>query len=432
MPVPKEMKGLTESTLVSVPLPELVLCVSSAVDLMCREVAEHHKRVAFIATAIGEVMGLEKHRIHDMLVAGLLHDVGAFSLQERLDTLSFETRAVGHAASGAALLRTFAPFERVAEMVRHHHADWEKGEAVKRHVPYESLILHLADRVAVQMHDAETVLERTRSIKERIHEHSGTMFPPELVDAFMDIGERESFWLDVVSQDIGVVLGAKGEHMTMQLDPKGLLEFGKLVTRLIDFRSRFTSVHSRGVAACAEALADLSGFSEEDRVLMRMAGYLHDLGKLVVPSEIIEKNSSLSMAERSNVMRHTFYTYRILEHIKAFEKVRTWAAFHHERMDGSGYPFHLKGEQLPHGSRIMAVADVFTALTEDRPYRSGMSLFEAQGIMREMVAGQHLDGDIVALAGRHSDSLNATRELVQVEALEDYASFMTQVQGGQA
>jgi HD-GYP domain-containing protein (c-di-GMP phosphodiesterase class II) len=409
-----------------VPLSELVLCVSSAMDLMCEQVAQHNIRVAGIAAALGAHMDLPDEHVEELVIAGALHDIGAFSLQDRLDTLSFEAvRPEAHAAAGAALLATFPPFDRISQIVRHHHKAWMKGTAVRQHdIPFESFVLHLADRVEVQMRSPQTILEDSQEIKNLMQSGAGDIFHPDIVDAFQEISERESFWLEAISPNVEELFERKGGNLPLSLDSEMLFDFGLLITRFIDFRSRFTSVHSRGVAATAEKIAELAGFSEYDRTLMRLAGYLHDLGKLVVPSEIIEKPASLSNAERCNVKRHTFYTHRLLGTVGSFDRVNIWAALHHERMDGTGYPFRYKDTELPQGARIMAVADVFTALTEDRPYRPGMRVPDALALMREMAAGRHLDPSIVALASRHMENLNQAREDAQCGALDEYARFV--------
>ena len=107
--------------------------------------------------------------------------------------------------------------------------------------------------------------------------------------------------------------------------------------------------------------------------------------------------------------RHPYLTYRTLEAVKGMAELSSWASFHHERLDGNGYPFHLKAEDLSAGSRIMAVADVFTAITEDRPYRKGMQRRETAQTLEKMVKVKALDGDTVSALMFHFDDINAVR-----------------------
>ena len=156
---------------------------------------------------------------------------------------------------------------------------------------------------------------------------------------------------------------------------------------------------------------------------MRLAGYLHDLGKLAVPSEILEKPDKLTAAEFAVIRSHTYYTYRVLEKISGLETVNEWASFHHERLNGDGYPFHRAGDTLSLGSRIMAVADVLTAITEDRPYRAGMAPEKAMGILTSMAEGGVLDPSVVELARVNFDQVNQARGLAQSSALEEFESY---------
>ncbi|MGC8574942.1 MAG: HD-GYP domain-containing protein [Caldisericum sp.] len=156
---------------------------------------------------------------------------------------------------------------------------------------------------------------------------------------------------------------------------------------------------------------------------MEIAGYLHDLGKLAVPKEILEKPDKLSTEEFNVVKSHTYYTYRILSCIPNFETINRWASFHHERLDGSGYPFRLSAFDLPLGSRIMAVADVFTALTEDRPYRAGMDVDKALKIIENMSQNNILDVYTVQLLKKNIAKVNEARIYSQTEALREYEKF---------
>jgi HD-GYP domain-containing protein (c-di-GMP phosphodiesterase class II) len=155
---------------------------------------------------------------------------------------------------------------------------------------------------------------------------------------------------------------------------------------------------------------------------MEIAGYIHDIGKLSVPNEILEKNGKLDPAEFNVIRKHTYYTYAILRKIDALERIAAWAAFHHERIDGNGYPFHIEGKDIARLARIMAISDVFTALTEDRPYREGLDREKTMKILYSMADGA-LDRSIVELLDKNYDRVNDIRAKAQSEALEEYHSI---------
>ena len=168
-------------------------------------------------------------------------------------------------------------------------------------------------------------------------------------------------------------------------------------------------------------LTKLSGFSDRECHMMEIAGFLHDLGKLAVSNEILEKNGALSDEEIHEMRKHTYYTYIILNKIKGLEHISTWAAYHHEKLNGNGYPFHVKGEDFSKLARIMAVADIFTAITEDRPYRAGMSEDEAVRVLNNMVENGSIDGTIVKLVQDNAAHINDVRAKAQQAALEEFS-----------
>lgn len=410
-----------------VPLFDIVMCLSNAMDLVSQTVVDHHKRVAYIALSIATELGLFPEEQSNLLLAGLLHDSGALSLKERLDTLQFELKNPHkHAELGCLLLKRFKPFSKIASLVRYHHVHWSKGSGsqVRRDkVPREAHILHLADRVSVLIDKQKEVLGQVKGICQRIQKNSGKMFVPEFVDVFKSLSTKEYFWLDAASLSISSILARRSRLPITELDMMGLLDLAKLFSQIIDFRSRFTATHSSGVAASAEALARFIGFSERECQMMKIAGYLHDLGKLAVPAEILEKPAKLTKDEFNIIKNHTFYTYRILETISDLEVISTWASFHHERLDGKGYPFHHKGENLSLGSRIMAVADVHTAITEDRPYRKAMNSDKALQIVEERAKNLALDSNIISILTLHQDEVNCIRITAQKIASKEYQDF---------
>ncbi|MCB7129288.1 MAG: HD domain-containing protein, partial [Candidatus Brocadiales bacterium] len=150
----------------------------------------------------------------------------------------------------------------------------------------------------------------------------------------------------------------------------------------------------------------LFGFSETEVLMMSLAGLLHDVGKLSIPDEILEKPGKLTEQEFDIIKQHTFYTFHILNNIKGFDEMSKWAAYHHERLDGTGYPFRIPGSDMSVGSRVMAVSDVFTALSEDRPYRKHLKKDKVIDILDKQVTGGALDGKIVNIVKDSYDDVN--------------------------
>ena len=413
-----------------IPLMDLILCLSETVDLISSDLSNHHIRVAFIASMLGQEIDLPVKVQHQLLIAGAMHDVGALSLKEKLHALNFETESnLKHAHYGYLLLSAFEPFSFAAKIVKHHHCHWD-NEAIEDEngdtVLPESHLLHLADRIAVLIDDNANVLDQIEIIKQQIKEQSGKMFNPKYVDAFLSISSKEYFWLSIESPRIKYSLLKDVPLPTLILDVDEVIELTQLFSHIIDFRSPFTANHSSGVAASARALAKLVGFSERECKMMEIAGYLHDLGKLAIPAELLDKEDRLTPTEFNVVKKHVFYTYRALERIDAFDTINTWASLHHEQLDGNGYPFHHKAKDIPLGSRILAVADVLTALIEDRPYRKGLSSDAALKLIQSMVKSGALDAYVVEVLDKNFDYINFERKSAQVKSAKLYDDFFQQ------
>ena len=417
--------------MLNIPLIDVALGFSGAIDLISPQITNHQKRVSYIAYSISTEMGIKQDEKRQILLAGLLHDCGAIHDWEKLEALRFDfgTNAMerqNHGIRGWKLLRDFEDLKAAADIIRFHHVYWDErnsGPGENTPIPLGSHIIHLADRIDVLVDRNCEILQQRILIGNKIQNTSVKMFMPDAVEAFLNLSSREYFWFDLVNPFIDEMLRKfTGDYM-VTVDIKKLLSLAGIFNKIIDFRSSFTAAHSIGVAECATILAKKMNFSKEDVRMMNVAGLLHDLGKLAVPIEILEKNGPLSVNEFNIMKTHTFYSYRILERIPQLEKINEWASYHHEKIDGSGYPFGLDQKELSLGSRIMAVSDVFTALTEARPYRQALSVMEAIGIINGMVKDKHLDGDVFSELKRHIEEINQLKLNAQGSVLAKHKEF---------
>ena len=405
-----------------IPIYDFIRAISETVDHVLPVLNDHHKKVANISYRIAQEMKMPDDEIQRIVLAAIVHDIGAFSTGERLKLLnyeSFEENLDEHAMQGYGLFKGFTPLAKVAKLIQYHHEDYDP---LKRDVSLGSYVIHLADRVSV-LPDAESeILGQVPDVVEKIclKKHK---FHPDAFSALGRLTKQECFWFEVFlpSSDTSVLKSTLFSKRIIGLDI--LQNFAKLIARIIDFKSRFTVTHSSGVAAVARELSALLGFSERECKLMEIAGLLHDLGKLAVPNEILEKNGKLSSEEFNVIKKHTFYTYDILSKITGMEEIAAWAAYHHERQDGNGYPFHVKGEHFSKLARVMAVADVFTALTEDRPYRRGMDKKETMDILFDLGDYGGIDKSVVNVAYHNYLQINEIRINAQKEERNNYAIF---------
>lgn len=388
----------------AVDLNETVLALSDALDLVGVDVVQHGKRVAFVADATARVLGLTEDDASDLFLASVLHDCGVSSTRvagKLLGEVDWES-SNDHCLQGAELLGAFPPFSRLATIVLHHHTHWDADEA-SRPPGGERLLANLvflADRVdafVLRTARRDVLLARTE-IRQAIGALAGSFFAPELVEAFLAASEAEAFWLSLEPRHLERwLLDRIATAVPRPAPADSLRSLAGIFARIVDSKSRFTAEHSDGVARLARLLGTLAGLPKETCARMEIAGLLHDLGKLRVRDEVLEKASALDEGEFAEIERHTFETYQILRRIGPLADVALWAAYHHEALSGRGYPFHRRGDEIPLPARLVAVADVFQALAQNRPYRAPLSPSDILRHLQGMAERGKLDPAAVAL-----------------------------------
>lgn len=175
-----------------------------------------------------------------------------------------------------------------------------------------------------------------------------------------------------------------------------------MFANIVDCKSEFTYRHSLGVKAVAALLAEVQHLDASEQESVILAALLHDLGKLRVDDSMLEKPGPFDENERLIMHRHCFDTWQLLHRIRGFEEIAHIASMHHETLDGLGYPRGLSASELPRTARLIAVADVFQALVQNRPYRQPMPLSAALDVMTQMVVRGKLDPEQVGLLILHA------------------------------
>jgi len=384
----------------------MVLSLSDAMDLASPQLAQHQQRTGFIAAELGRAAGLPNSRLESIFVAALLHDVGALSLEEKIALHNWETTDTEpHCSRGAALLETVPWLNDEARLLKFHHTEWRRWEeTIESPVVFDSQLLFLADYMERLIDRNRYILHQYEDILSQVYALAGTSFHADILDLVRTACTREEFWLDLCSPRLYAILLNEGPFPKTEIGLSEISVISRLFRNIIDFRSRFTATHSSGVAVAASELSRIFGLTEMETELMEVAGSLHDIGKLVVPNSILDKPGPLTKEEMAVMKSHTYYTYSVLKTIFGTESITEWAAYHHEKLDESGYPFHCKDANLDTGARIVAAADIFTALAEDRPYRPRMADKEIVGILKGSSDTGLLDRRIVSdLIENHDD-----------------------------
>ena len=312
-----------------------------------------------------------------------------------LPLASEQERATPRSGRGARIIRKLGLGETAAEAVRNLDERWD-GRGSPDRLAGEQIPL-LSRLCAVAQHLDYVAIQRgEQGAIESLKAGSGAWFDPQVVRMAISLDWKGTLWNQCRPEDSR----EDTRQAVLDLDNRQthLVESGRIdqiceaFADVVDAKSHFTFRHSLGVAEAAFGIAQNMGMPGGRTQLVRRAALLHDIGKLSVSNRILDKKTGLDSDEWSAVYQHPSITRLILERVAPFREIAIIAGEHHEKLDGSGYPHRLEGRHLSLESRIISVADVYGALSEDRPYRPGLMLDEILAIMAKLVPHQ-LDAD---------------------------------------
>jgi len=390
-------------------LSETIFYLSDAFSLVGGDLVDHAKRVAFMALECAKELNWDDKQKDHLFLASILHDCGVSKTETYERILNFEgVNAGNHSARGAELLNASTSLAYLSECVLHHHVDWNvlKGIDLSDKVKLAANCINMLDTtdfltLYFQREKSNILLHRDR-IRRKVADGNNRVFNPQLVDVFMKVSQPEAFWLVL---DKGLCSSytkswVEGKQQS-NIDFADLKSVILLYSNMVDAKSFYTKQHSEGVASLSRCLGELFKLNEHSCDKLELAGLLHDLGKLRVPEYILDKPDKLTEEELFIVKRHSFDTYDIIKDIRGFEEISLWASQHHERIDGSGYPFQYKHQQLSLEARIIAVADVFQSFTQDRPHREKLLPEDILIILKQEMNGGKLDKQCVLMVEKH-------------------------------
>jgi putative nucleotidyltransferase with HDIG domain len=449
MPVSQSSHGLR--------LAEIVSALSYALDLTDGQPAGHSVRCCWIGMHIGREIGLSEAEMFDLYYTLLLKDLGCSSnaaricqlfvtsdhafkrnvklmddslaqvlrfiadntavksgLAERLRTVLtvavhggkidrelIETRC----QRGADIARQMRFPEAVAQGILDLDEHWN-GKGKPLGLKGEAISIYARIALLAQVVDVfQTTAGKESALREVIR-RSGIWFDPALIAAFGRVSSDAGFWEGLVDPELDhKVFDLEPANSMQPVDEDLLDDIADGFAQVVDAKSPFTSGHSKRVALVTELIAGEMGMAPERKRWLVRAALLHDIGKLGVSNEVLDKPGKLDPAEWSAIKQHPQMGFDILQRIAAFRGMADIAAEHHEKLDGSGYPHGLGAEQLSLETRIVTVADIFDALTAERPYRAAMSTAKALEIMSADV-GRALDPACFAALTRSIERLS--------------------------
>ncbi|MEP7348788.1 MAG: HD domain-containing phosphohydrolase [Sphingorhabdus sp.] len=414
-------------------LSEILGAFSYALDLTEGQPAGHSIRACWIGTKLAQAIGLNDAELHDVYYAVLLKDLGCSVNAARVSQMFVgNDRQLKHAfkligpdpehfrefimtkvgvdvdtgvrdaavtillanagaimggimdarcTRGAAIARQLRFSDDVAQAIAHLDEHWD-GSGLPLGIAGEAI--HIGGRIAqlAQIVDVFFIAGgRTAAIAE-VMRRSGSWLDPKLADTFLRLANSSVFWTALESDNIAQDLFAlEPATLRVEVDDDYLDDIAAAFGQVIDAKSPYTSGHSERVGFYADAIGEQLELDAPIRRRLRRAAMLHDVGKLGVSSAILEKPGPLSSDERREMRKHAEHTTHILSQIGVMHDMALIAGSHHERLDGKGYPLGLDALSISREARIITVADIFDALTADRPYRAALPVDQALHVM---------------------------------------------------
>ncbi|KPU27514.1 HD family phosphohydrolase [Caloranaerobacter sp. TR13] len=390
-------------------LNEFLLAVSWALDFVETDILgiplNHSKRVAYISLRMAEEIGMHPEEIFDLVSLALLHDnsISEKAIHDTLqnknvDILNSIESCRNHCIVSEENLKNYPFLTNVEGVILYHHENYDgsgffgkKGDSI----PLMSQIISLADTLDLRFDLKNSYLKNRNKIISFVKANENKLFSSKLVDIFLKVSKNTSFWLDLKDEYVIRVLKSNVPSFSKNLSLEKIHDITKVFSKIIDSKSKFTLKHSYGLSLKASEMCDYYNKDKEEKLKLIIAADLHDLGKLAIPNSILDKDGKLTEKEFDIIRTHTYYTRIVLSEISGFEEITEWAANHHEKLDGSGYPFGKNNKQLDFNSRLMACLDIYQALTEERPYRKPMPHYKAIEILRQIADNGAIDSMIV-------------------------------------
>ncbi|AWK53094.1 phosphohydrolase [Clostridium beijerinckii] len=399
-----------------VTLKQVILIIHRTINSVDKRLLNHGEQVAYIMMNLLKADGsYSDEEILEICAVSVFHDIGAYKVTEIDKLVEVDTRKpIEHAIYGALFIKYFSPLSDLYKIVLTHHFTFKYFEDKHMNVMCkEGLLLNFADYI-------DRVYLNKKSFNKGNFEDDKGNYLKKHIDLFVEADRKFDFVSKIVNGTFEDELYSFFE--TKIINREEVISYSKMLAYSIDFRSEATVKHTITVEAISYQIAKICGLDEEKLTRIRIASVLHDIGKIGIPVEILEKPGKVSHEEFEIIKSHAMIGYNILSELN-IDDIRNVATLHHEKLDGSGYPFGLKAEQLSTEIRIIAIADIISALIGVRSYKGIFSKDKTINILLDMVNNNKIDGSITNLFINNYDYLIKEAEIQCRELMNIYLNL---------
>lgn len=382
----------------------MLYALSYALDCVEKELLgvaeEHAKWVAFISASMGKTLGYDYKKLTDLAACAALHDnaLTQYIAEEKQQGSDGLLHFGTHCTIGEENVQHFPFYTDMTGAILYHHENADGSGLFQKtaaETPVSAQIIHLADYLDATCQLKNISEEKYDRVAHLLKQQEGIFFSSDMVQLFFEAMPKEAY-LALQGNSICTLLHQVIPKELRECSFTQMQEVLGVFAKIIDYKSTFTRNHSVQIAQKVYQMADFYGYSQETKERLYVAGVLHDIGKMAIDNDVLEKPDKLTNQEFAYMQNHAWYTYEILSQMEDFADITAWASLHHEKLNGKGYPFGKTAAQLGKKERLMACIDIYQALSEDRPYKQGLPHDKCIAIMQDMVNGGFIDSEITA------------------------------------
>ncbi|KPK39240.1 MAG: hypothetical protein AMJ78_08775 [Omnitrophica WOR_2 bacterium SM23_29] len=368
---------------------QLVAAIAYALDVIDEGVNLYHSwRVSIFASELAKSVSPDERK--DIFYSALLHDIGYLALPEHITHYIFTKEdpakdpiILSHPIIGAEIVGQIPNLSTAAKLILNHH-EWYNGKGYplgrqSNEIPIGSQIILLSDQIDFLIRD--DFIHNLRDLERILPSWSNERISSHLAEAALSVLKNEEFFNEAKNERTINNLFNKVRLETGEIDiPTSVDAIGitcEVFSELIDTKHPTMIGHSKRVSVYSLLIGLSMNLPHDEITKIKWAALLHDIGKLGISKSLINKPGKLTPQEYETVKLHSIFTREVLETVTDFKDIALIASSDHERYDGKGYPFGLKGDAIPIGTKIISIADAFDAMTSHRPYRTAISSIDA-------------------------------------------------------